>query len=629
MLTPEKLLFLQNKALNLRIDSARATTQAESGHVTSACSAADIVAAIFFHFLRYELKNPKNPTNDRFILSKGHAIPVIYAAWKQLGVISDEQLMTLRKFDSVLEGHPTPRFAYNEAATGSLGQGLGIAAGMALNARKSNLDYITYCMVGDAESAEGSIWEAAEFCGHYGIDKLIGILDCNRLGQSGETLDDHHMQVYVNKWSAFGWKTFLINGHDINEIVSTIQAAQKITNQPVMIIAKTIKGYGFDDIADKNGYHGKPFSHQDLDKRIKQLQDKFAQAYAYKSSLAYTPPSPSPVQKPSQTTQTTSINLTTDPQVKEFTKDQKIATRKAFGYALAAVGRVNNDVFALDGDVKNSTYTEIFEKEFPDRFVQCYVAEQNMLSVATGLQSRGKIPFAATFACFFTRAFDQIRMAGIGKNALRLCGSHAGVSIGEDGPSQMGLEDIAMFQTVPHSVVLYPSDGVSTYKLVEYMTNYHEGISYLRTTRAATPNIYSIEEPFQIGGCKILKQSHNDVACIVAAGITLHESLKAYDVLAKEGISVAVIDLYSIKPFDRQTVIRVAEQSNNRILTVEDHYFTGGIGQTIASALTNDHIHVDSLYVPDIARSGTPEKNLSWAGIDAEHIVKKIKSLIS
>ena len=626
-ISQDKIQFLQNMSLALRIDSLRAITAANSGHATSCLSAADIVSTIFFNFLRYDLKNPAHPNNDRFILSKGHAIPIVYAAWKHFGVISDDELLTLRNFDSPLEGHPTPRFPYNEAATGSLGQGLGIGVGMALNAHRSTLDYITYVMMGDAESAEGSVWEAAEFAGHYKMSRLIGIIDCNRLGQSGSSLDNHAIETYEKKWQAFGWKTYSIDGHNIEQIVTTLTNALQVHNQPVMIIAKTVKGYGIDDIADKNGYHGKPFSKDELESRVTQLKKKFATSTPV-NTVSYQPPSPS--HTPEHQAITPTLSLESDVASKEFDRYAKIATRKAYGHALAALGKIRKEVFALDADVKNSTYSEIFEKEFPERFIQCFIAEQNMLSIATGLQSRGKIPFAATFACFFSRAFDQIRMAGIGRNALRLCGSHAGVSIGEDGPSQMGLEDIALMRTVPDSIVLYPSDGVSTYKLVGLMASYDDGVSYLRTTRAATPNLYDKKEQFAIGGCKVLRQNQDEDynICIIAAGITVHEALKAADLLAQEEIEAVIIDLYSIKPFDVDTVRKIGVQANKMILTVEDHYLEGGIGEMIGSTLANEGFFITSLTVPDIPRSGTPADNLSWAGIDANNIVKSIKKLL-
>ena len=622
-LEKNETLILENRALQLRIDSIRATTKSKSGHPTSCLSAADIISSLFFYVMKYDPTNPQNPNNDRFILSKGHAVPVVYSAWKQVGVISDEDLLTLREFDSVLEGHPTPRFKYNEAATGSLGQGLGIGAGMALNARLENLDYKTYVMLGDGEIAEGSVWEAAEFAAHYKLNNLIGIVDANRLGQSGESIHNHDVEKYAKKFEAFGWHTSIIDGHNIEEIVNALKNAQQIKDKPIMFIAKTYKGHGIKNVEDKNSFHGKPFSVEDAEKCIQELKDTFLHEQV--TLEKFTPHKPKEIKN--KNNQNITIDLKKDPNLKLFINENKMATRQAFGYALAAIGKQSEDAVVLDADVKNSTFTDIFQKDFPKRFFQCFIAEQNMVSVATGLQARGKIAFAATFGAFLTRAFDQIRMAGIGRNALKLCGSHSGVSIGEDGPSQMGLEDISMIRSIPNSVVLYPSDSVSAYKLVEQMTNYNDGISYMRTTRGKTIPLYNEDEKFQIGGCKILKQSDNDKACIIAAGITLHEALKAYEELKKENILVSIIDLYSVKPLDKKTIIDVANKSQKKVITVEDHYLAGGIGEAIKSELVNEDFRIESLCVEKIARSASCEKLLSYEGIDAASIVEKIKKI--
>ncbi len=625
-MTTNLINFLENKALNLRIDSIRATTASESGHPTSCLSAADLIATIFFNYLRYDLTNPANPGNDRFIMSKGHAIPIIYAAWKQLGVITDEQLMSLRKFDSPFEGHPTPRFAYNEAATGSLGQGLAIGVGMALAARQDNRDYRTYIMLGDGEIAEGSVWEGAEIAAHYKLNNLIGIVDCNRLGQSGESIHNHDVEKYAQKFQAFGWQTIVINGHEITEIIAAIDRAHATTDRPTMIVAKTFKGHGLEGVENLAGWHGKPFKPEESLLMIAQLNKRFATALG--GNRGERPASlniaPRKMQEGTACMPIT-LNIEKDPNIAHFAFDKKISTRKAYGYALAALGRASKSVVAIDADVNNSTFSEFFAKEFPERFVQCFIAEQAMVSTATGLQLRGKIPCASTFGAFFARAYDQVRMAGIGKNALRLCGSHCGVSIGQDGPSQMALEDIAIMAAIPNSIILYPSDGISAYKLTEAAANYHDGISYLRTTRADTQALYPHNETFPVGGCKILRQSSNDKACIIAAGITIHEALKAYDLLKKDGISIAIIDAYSVKPLDIATITAVAKASGNRIITVEDHYIQGGLGQIVASAMVNHQINVNSLAVTHVSRSGKPEELLSDAEIDAESIVKIVK----
>ncbi len=624
----ELIQRLAHQALNIRIDALRMTSYAGSGHPTSCFSAADIIAALFFNELRYDYKNPSNPNNDRFIMSKGHAIPIAYAALHQLGIISDEQLKNFRSITSELEGHPTPRLMYNEAATGSLGQGLSIGLGMALHARHFKLPFRTFVMMGDGEIAEGSIWEAAELASYYHVDNLVGIVDCNRLGQSGTSLHDHHVDRFAKKFEAFGWETFVINGHNLEEIIETFNQIHHVKGEPCVIIAKTIKGYGLESIEDKGGYHGKPFKKEDLAALEQELAKRFADAANYKSSSPFTPQLPeNKTITASCTASKIALDITKDPQASAFGKDKKISTRKAFGYALASLGKTCDKTFALDADVKNSTYTEFFEQTTPDRFIQCFIAEQNMVGIATGLASRGDIPFSSTFGCFFSRAYDQIRMAGIGRVPLRLCGSHSGVSIGQDGPSQMGLEDISMMRAIPESVILYPSDGVSTYKLVEQMAHYTNGISYMRSTRADTPILYDSNESFSIGGCKVLKSSNNDKACIVAAGITLHEALKAYEQLKQKNINVSVIDLYSIKPLDDKTLLKVAQTSNNIIITVEDHYPQGGMGEAIMSALYNSNVHIHSLAVRQIPRSGSPEDLMKMMGIDAENIVKTVRSL--
>jgi transketolase len=629
VLTKEWANFLQSKALQLRIDSIRATSAAESGHPTSCLSAADIISVLFFHTLQLDIHNPYSVQNDRFILSKGHAIPVVYAAWKQLGVLSDEQLMSLRKFDSILEGHPTPRFSYNEAATGSLGQGLSIGVGMALASRIDGITNRVFVMMGDGEIAEGSVWEAAELASVENLEHLVGIVDCNRLGQSGASLHDHKVEMIAKKFEAFGWHTCVIDGHDLEAIAQALDAVKNKTGKPTLIVAKTFKGHGLDDIENKNGYHGKPFKADEVDAVIAQLRAKYDAAANYKQ-----PDDWSPIRQIAlDSTESENIIVPTLSFAEEknralFGMGKTISTRKAFGYALASLGLQNKQVVALDADVKNSTFSEMFEEVASDRFIQCFIAEQNMVGVSVGLQARGKIPFSSTFGAFFSRAFDQIRMAGIGRNALRLCGSHCGVSIGQDGPSQMALEDIAMMRTVPGSVVLYPSDGVSTFKLVEQMAGYNDGISYLRTTRADTPMLYDINELFPIGGCKVIRQSDNDQVCIIAAGITLHEALKAYTLLEQHGIAISVVDLYSIKPLDKQTVIATAQKSQGRILTVEDHYEQGGIGEAVAAELADSSFAIRSLAVGEISRSGTPEELLAYAGIDAAAIVKTVLSWV-
>lgn len=608
--------FLEKKAYNLRVLSLKATTQAGSGHPTSALSAADMVAALFFYAMKFDPTNPYNPFNDRFILSKGHAAPVLYAAWEQIGVINEQELMTLRKFDSVLEGHPTPRFAYNEAAKGSLGIGLSIGLGMALSTRVTKHEFYTYVMMGDSEMAEGSIWESCELAAYYKVNNLIGLIDVNRLGQSTQTIEGHNIADYKAKLEAFGWQTFTINGHNMQEIVDALDEAKKVKDKPSMIIACTCKGYGL-TIEDKPGYHGKAFSKEELPELLNQLEKRF-----YKAAHADF--------QPAKKIEPNFIKLV--PEKIKITESKyivgaKIATRKAYGEALADCGEVSQKVISLDAEVKNSTFAEIFEKYFPERFFQCFVAEQNMVGMAIGFASRDLVPFASTFGAFMTRAHDQIRMAAIGRSPLRLAGSHCGVSIGQDGPSQMALEDIAMMRAIPDSIVLYPSDGTSTHKLVNSMLNYYDGISYLRLTRAETPVLYAQDEEFKIGGCKVIRQSEKDSVCIIGAGITLHEALKAYEVLKAQDILVSVIDLYSVKPMDTETIKKVALKSQSKVITVEDHFMQGGLGEAVCFELRNMNIKIELLAVKEISRSGEPEELLAYHKIDSNAIVETVQKI--
>jgi transketolase len=573
--------------------------------------------------LRYDYQQPANQYNDRFILSKGHAVPVFYAALKQIGLVSEQELLSLRKFDSMLEGHPTPRFAFNEAATGSLGQGLSVGLGMAINAQRKSLGYRTYVVLGDGECAEGSVWEAAALAGNDAIPDLIAIVDANRLAQAGTSLDAHEFTRYEAKWAAFGWRVLTIDGHSMVQILGALVEAAAHRQGPVVIIAKTFKGYGAHTMQDKPGFHGKAFKPSEATEIIEQLNAQFPQAHAYTGGMPV-PQKPSAVQV-KQPTAFAGVHI--DALQTAVPLGKSIATRKAFGLALAQLTKDHSDVWTVDADVKNSTYTEFAEVVVPERFIQCYIAEQNMIGVATGLALRGNRPFAATFAAFFSRCFDQIRMAAIGRVPLRLCGSHSGVSIGQDGPSQMGLEDISMLRAVPGSVVLYPSDGVSAYKMVYLMAGYDAGVSYMKTTRAETPVLYDYDEQFPLGGCKVLRSSAADTLLVVAAGITVHEALVAADKLAAEGIAVAVIDAYSIKPLDAATITATARKAGGRVLTVEDHYIQGGLGEAVAAACGPEGLAVHILGVTQVMRSAAPEELLAYAQIDAAAIIAKVHSL--
>lgn len=615
--------FVEHKAYALRCWSVKLPAQAGSGHTTSCLSAADIVAVLFFYAMRYDPYNYNNPDNDRFILSKGHASPLLYAAWYELGLITDKEMLSYRKFGSTLEGHPTRRFKYAETATGSLGIGLSVGVGQALCAKLDKRNYRTYVLMGDSESSEGSVWEAVQLAAHYKLDNLIAFIDVNNLGQSTETMLDYKMKQYVDRFSAFGWQVFDVDGHNVKSLMEVLDKAHQVIGKPIMIIAKTVKGYGVDFSAGLQGFHGKAFTGEKEKQALNGLKQNFPQAAAYAVQDDWQPQHPQP--EALAYSGATTIVIMEKP---EYKKGDMIATRKAYGTALALLGDVCDAVVSLDAEVKNSTYAEIFESMHPERFFQCFVAEQNMIGMGVGFDCRGRIPFISTFSSFFSRAYDQIRMAAIGTAALRLVGSHSGVSIGQDGPSQMGLEDIALMRCLPDSIVLYPCDAVSTYKLVEQMARYSDGISYLRTTRMETPVLYSNDEQFPVGGCKVLRKSEKDVACVVGAGVTLHQALKAYDILAKDNIFISVIDLYSIKPLDVDTLISVARKSGNTIITVEDHYPAGGIGEAVMSALRNENITIHSLAVNHLPRSGTPEELLAFESIDAAAIVKVVKSSV-
>jgi transketolase len=620
-------VFIERKAYNIRLNSLLMTSMAGSGHPTSCLSAADIVATLFFYAMHHDPKHFDNPNNDRFILSKGHAAPVLYTVWKELGMVTEEELLTYRDIHSNLEGHPTLRFPYAEAATGSLGMGLSIGAGMALVAQRDKRSAHTFVLLGDSELSEGSVWEAIEIAAYYKLNNLVAIVDCNRLGQSTETMHAHHVQRYADKFEAFGWKAIVVDGHDIHHLMGAFDKARESEDRPVMIIAKTIKGYGVERVENKMGFHGKAFTNEQMDEILPELEARFPQAAAYagdEHAFMPTPPATPFDTCPSDTTQGDRAIVMPDPHI---TQGEYISTRKAYGQALAALGGHCKAVVSLDAEVKNSTYADIFEEKFPERFFQCFIAEQNMVSMGVGMQRRGKVPFISTFGAFFSRAHDQVRMAAIGSSALRLVGSHAGVSIGQDGPSQMALEDIALMRAIPGSVVLYPCDGVSTHKLVAQMAAYNDGITYLRTTRMDTPVWYPMHEEFPIGGCKVLMENELDQVCIVAAGITVVEAMKAHDLLLQENISVAVIDLYSIKPLDYDTLLRVGTQANKCIITVEDHYREGGLGEAVLYALRNSGIAIQCLAVSQLPRSGKPEELLAMMGIDAAGIMKAVKAL--
>jgi transketolase len=590
------------------------TTNAGSGHPTSSLSATDLICGLIFGgVFRYDVNQPDHPNNDRLIFSKGHAAPLLYALWVAAGKVTEQEVMTLRRFESPFEGHPTYTFRYAEAATGSLGQGLSIGVGMALNAKYiDHLPYKTYVLLGDSEMTEGSQWEAIQIARHYRLDNLVGIIDVNRLGQRGETMYGHNLEAYQRRVEAFGWQSRIIDGHDMEQIINAFRTEGTNPGRPLMIIARTLKGKGVSFLENQDNWHGKALDENRLNDALKELG-------TLNPNLRATISLPEDrLPKPIKT-------RASDPM--SIQSGQELSTRKAYGQALARLFPAYPNIVVLDAEVSNSTYSEIFKEKYPQRFFEMYVAEQNMVGVACGLAARGRIPFVSTFAAFHTRAFDQIRMSQYSAANIKFCGSHCGVSIGSDGPSQMGLEDIAMFRTLTEGVVLYPCDAVATEKLVEIAARY-SGPVYIRTTRNTTPIIYQSDEEFSIGGCKVLKISDSDRATIVAAGITLFEALKAHDELKKEGIAIRVIDLYSIKPLDMET-LRVAAKETGNIITVEDHYQAGGIGEAVAAALSHHPARVYILAVRKMPKSGTPEEMLRFEEICKDSIIDKLKEIIS
>ncbi|HXA44300.1 MAG TPA: transketolase [Candidatus Angelobacter sp.] len=603
---------LKGIANQLRIHSIEATTAAGSGHPTSCCSAADIVATLFFGHMKYDAKNPHFFNNDRFVLSKGHAAPLLYAAWAENGFVPIPELLKLRQFGNDLEGHPTPRLPFVDVATGSLGQGLGVGVGMALAGRLDGLDYNTYVLLGDGEIAEGAVWEAASLAGYYKLNNLIAIVDANRLGQSEATAFGHHIEIYRDRFKSFGWRVEDVDGHDIEEILEVLSGVG-LDDKPLAIIAKTYKGAGVSFLQDKEGWHGKSLNKEEAGRAVAEL------APVAKSGLGVTIPTPNNLPTPANT-------LPGNYPAISYKIGDLVATREAYGTALARLGDADQRIVAIDGDTKNSTYADKFFKKYPNRSTEAYIAEQNMVGVATGYAARGKVPFASTFATFFTRAYDQIRVAGISQANIKLVGSHVGVSIGEDGPSQMALEDLAMMRAVIGSTVLYPSDAVCAEKLLEQMA-LAKGVCFMRTSRPKTPVIYGNDEAFPIGGAKVLRQNAGDKVTIVGAGVTLFEALKAADTLKSEGINVTVIDAYSIKPLGKKEILAAARKTNNTVITVEDHYAEGGLGDAVAGELSVEGVKVHKLAVNGMPRSGKAEELLAHFGIDAAAIVKKVKSL--
>ncbi|MFE2261416.1 transketolase [Streptomyces griseosporeus] len=597
----------------LRVDSVRAAASAGSGHPTSSMSAADLMAVLLAHHLRYDFDRPAHPGNDRFVLSKGHASPLLYAAYKAAGAIDDAELLTFRELGSRLEGHPTPRrLPWVETATGSLGQGLPVGVGLALAGKRlDHTGYRVWVLTGDSELAEGSVWEAAEHAAYEHLDNLTAIVDVNRLGQRGPTRHGHDLDAYARRFQAFGWHTIEVDGHDVDAVDRAYGEALSTVGQPTVILARTLKGKGVQGVEDREGLHGKPLPEAD---------DAIAQLGGERNLRVevHEPPAVRALRSMS----TAPVDLPT------WEKGEEVATRDAYGRALAALGSGRGDVVALDGEVSDSTRAEFFAKEHPDRYFECYIAEQQLVAAAIGIAARGWVPYASTFAAFLTRAYDFVRMASVSGARINLVGSHAGVSIGQDGPSQMGLEDLAMMRAVHGSTVLHPCDANQTARLVAAMAGL-DGIGYLRTLRGKTPVIYGPEEDFPVGGSKVLRSSDRDRLTLVAAGITVPEALAAADTLAADGIDVRVIDLYSVKPVDRHTLHRAAEETGC-LLTVEDHHPEGGIGDAVAEAFADGRPvpRLVRLAVRTMPGSASPDEQLHAAGIDAESIAAAAKLLV-
>ncbi len=614
VIAPAKLDTYRALARQLRADSIRCSTAAGSGHPTSSLSAADLIAVLLAGHMRYDFAHPEHPANDHLIFSKGHASPLVYSLLRAAGAISDEELLTFRRLGSRLEGHPTPILPWIDVATGSLGQGFPIAVGVAWAAKRvTGAPYHVWALLGDSETAEGSVWEAFDRGGNARLQNLTAILDVNRLGQRGPTELQWDTDAYAQRIESFGWDALVIDGHDVGEIDEALTRARD-AERPTAIVARTVKGKGVSFLEDKEGWHGRALKPDEAEKALDELGRERQRVFEV------TPPpdrSPSPFHR-------------AKPELPAYT--DAIATRKAYGEALAALGQARGDVVVLDAEVSNSTHSEDFKKVAPDRFFEMYIAEQQMIAAAVGMQVVGLVPFASTFAAFLSRAYDFIRMAAVSRANIRLSGSHAGVSIGEDGPSQMALEDLAMIRAVHGSTVLYPCDGTQTAKLVAAMAD-REGIVYMRTTREKTAPVYDAKEAFPIGGSKVVRGGGaDDRVAVVAAGITLHEALKAADDLAKAGTKVRVIDAYTVKPIDRVALVAAAKATGGRIVVVEDHWAWGGIGDAVLAALVEEGgvgpLRYRHLAVREMPGSGKPAELLDAAGIAAKHIIAAVRELI-
>lgn len=601
---------LQDVANLLRRDVIGMTTEAGSGHLTSCLSCAEIISALFFHEMSYDIRDARNPDNDEFVLSKGHAAPILYSALYRAGAIA-YYLKGLRQLSSPLEGHPVPLpNGWIKVATGSLGQGLSIGAGMALAAKLKKRKYMTYILLGDSEMSEGSVYEALQFVSYYNLKNICAIVDVNRLGQRGETMLGYDLKTYKKRADDFGWNSIIIDGHNIKQITSALKKA-KLSKKPTIIFAKTIKGKGIPSLEGKNGFHGKVLSKEQAEKVLK----KFPEIPFPKIEIA-----------PPKKTESESPFIKT-PKTSTYKSSENIATREAYGRALANLAQVDPTLIAADAEVSNSTFSEKVKKVRSKQFIEAFIMEQNLIGFSLGLSVKGFNVFASSFAAFLSRAHDQIRMSALSNPNFTICGSHCGVSIGEDGPSQMGLEDIAMFRSTPNSIIFYPSDAISTEKLV-YLAHKTSGLKYIRTTRPKTPVIYKPEDKFPIGEFKIIRETPEDKIVLVGAGITLHEALKAHEALKKEGIFSSVIDLYCIKPFNSEAFINFVKSHGNKVVVAEDHYPEGGIGEMILHSLENSGIIIKTLAVYQIPHSGKKDELLEKYEINAKAIANEARKIV-
>jgi len=615
----KKVQDLKDLANRLRILSIKSTTAAGSGHPTSCCSMADITSVLFFHTMRYKVSDPRDPSSDRFVLSKGHTAPILYAAWCLAGLFPESDLMNLRKIDNDLEGHPTPRLSFVDVATGSLGQGLSCACGMAYTGKYfDKSSYRVYCVLGDGETAEGSVMEAAAFASHYKLDNLVAIVDVNRLGQSDPTSLQHDMETYRKRWDSFGWNAIVLDGNNIEDLLKAFFDANQTKDRPTCILAKTYKGKGIPGVEDQMNWHGKAIG----DKSNAAIEA--IDSLIVNKNITGEKVNKAAVVDDAKVVDMSAIKLSEAP---NYAEGVKVSTRVAYGTALAKLGRSSNRVIALDGDTKNSTFAITFQKEFPERFIECFIAEQNMIGVGIGCATRKRtVAFASAFACFLSRAYDQIRMGAISQTQLKMVGSHVGVSIGEDGPSQMALEDIAMFRAVKNCIVFYPSDAVSAERAVELCAN-TPNMCYIRTSRPATINVHANDAVFEVGKGKVVRQSAKDTCLLIGAGITLHECLKAHESLAKENIHVRVFDPFCIEPIDVEGIIKNAKECGGNIVTVEDHYPQGGLGEAVSGAVSMEAgIRVKRLAVNGLPRSGPAAALIEMFGISSNHVIDAVKN---